>query len=100
MCAWAWSVILVARIHGGASWYTATNQSAALATCLAVLKALFIFAFYLSVPLWCVMVIYPAMRPSQRDVGSQILLFVAGWLAFLFTAVSAPGLVEHLIGTE
>lgn len=92
--------MLVASLQGGGRWYTATHQSAAITTCLVLLKGLFILSFYLSVPLWCVMVIYPAMRPSPRDVGSQILVFLAGWLACFITAISAPGLIEHLIGME
>jgi hypothetical protein len=70
-------------------------HKAGVTVMLLALRGLFIFAFYLAVPLWCVLAVYPASRPPLEVAGQEIVFFIGGWLAFFLCAHAQPQL-EHL----
>jgi hypothetical protein len=65
---------------------------------LLTLRGLFIFAFYLAVPLWCVLAVYPALRPPPEVFLWQIVSFGGGWLSFFICAQSQSQLESLFLG--
>ena len=91
-------VLLLARWLDSGGGHTAHDDSAAFRGALFVFRLLFIFALYLAAPLWCVLALYPSLRPSPATLFGQILLFIGGWFFFFAFAGNAVDMERFILG--